>query len=107
MTTAFEVELGDLYPLSERHFEVYSGKLYGFAAGKYPGDVELLSELGEDPSCVEGCRPLAEVIEDTLTGRWDAPVPLDRDGKAARALRCVLRLSYLDTSERPLLDALI
>jgi hypothetical protein len=106
VTTAFEVEPGDLYPVPERHFTIYSEKLFGFDAGKYPGDVRLLSNLGEDPSWLEGCRPLAEVIEDVLTGRYDGPIPLDRDGKAGRAMRCVLRLSYLDTPERPLLDAL-
>ncbi len=68
-------------------------KLRGYAAGVYSTDVEELARMGTDREWLAGARAMADAIEDVLTGTRDAPIPLDRHGRAATALLHVLRLT--------------
>jgi hypothetical protein len=97
-------------PLSERGAEMIAENLHNYALGpshRYSRDVALLTRAGVDPEWIYGARALADVIEDTLVGRRNGPIPLDANGKAAEALVQALRLtgpaSFDATSEHAVL----
>ena len=79
--------------LSEEEATVVAEKLRAYAAGVYSTDVDELVRLGTDRDWLAGARAMADAIEDALTGTRDAPIPLDRHGRAAIALLQVLRLT--------------
>lgn len=81
--------------LSEHEATAVAEKLRSYAAGLYPTD-EL---IGADPEWLSGARAMADVIEDVLTGTREGPIPLDRHGRAAVALRHVLRLIPVTSPE--------
>ncbi|MHB1808118.1 MAG: hypothetical protein ACYCU0_02335 [Solirubrobacteraceae bacterium] len=96
MDIIFDID-GQLGTLSQSVAELVAENLRCFAAGprhRLYRDVEMLSQAGVDPeSWVPGARPLADVMEDTLVGRRDGPIPLDPAGKGANALRQALSLT--------------
>ena len=61
----FEVG-GGLYPLPERQATILAEKLRLFAKGKFPDDVR---RLAAGAGWIEGARPAADLIEDTLVER--------------------------------------
>jgi hypothetical protein len=97
----FEVG-GSLYPLTERQATLLAEKLRLFAKGEFPDDVRRLA-AGE--GWIEGARPAADVIEDTLVERRIGPIPLE--GKTADAIFQVLRISHESQPGRALYDALL
>jgi hypothetical protein len=97
----FEVG-GSLYPLPERQATLLAERLRLFAQGKFPDEVHRLA-AGE--GWIEGARPAADVIEDTLVERRIGPIPLE--GKAADAVFQVLRISHESPLGRALYDALL
>jgi len=97
----FEVE-GGLYPFTECQATLLAEKLRLFAKGKFPDDVRRLS-AGE--GWIEGARPAADVIEDTLVERRVGPIPLE--GETADAVFQVLRISHESQPGRALYDALL
>jgi hypothetical protein len=92
MAVTFVVD-GRSGQLSERIAELIAENLRCYAAGRFPKDVKLLAESGVDPEWLEGARATADVMEDTLVGRREGPIPLDPAGKAADALAQALRLT--------------
>jgi hypothetical protein len=97
----FEVG-GGLYPLPEGQATILAEKLRLFAKGKFPDDVRRLA-AGE--GWIEGARPAADVIEDTLVERRIGPIPLE--GKTADAVFQVLRISHESPLGRALYEALL
>jgi hypothetical protein len=82
--------------LSQSVAALIAENLRCFAAGpSHPSrrDVERLAQAGVDPAWVEGARPVADVMEDTLVGRREGPIPLDPAGKGAHALMRALSLT--------------
>ena len=82
--------------LSQPVAELIADNLRCFAAGpshRFYRDVELLAQAGVDPTWVEGARPVADVMEDTLVGSREGPIPLDPAGKGTSALMRALSLT--------------
>jgi hypothetical protein len=82
--------------LSDRVAELIAENLRCYAAGpshRYHRDVEMLTRAGVDRAWVRGARAMADVMEDTLAGVREGPVPLDRLGLATNALMAALRLT--------------
>lgn len=82
--------------LSEPLAELVAENLHNFSLGpshRFHRDVVMLENGGIDPEWTEGARALSEVIEDTLVGRFDGPIPIDPRGKAAKALLRTLSLT--------------
>ncbi len=79
--------------LSEEEATVVAEKLRAYAAGVYSTEVDELARLGTDRDWLAGARAMADAIEDVLTGTRNAPIPLDRHGRAAIAFLQVLRLT--------------
>jgi hypothetical protein len=92
MEIVFDID-GRAGSLPARVAEMIAENLRCYAVGRFPRDVAILTNCGVDPAWLEGAIPLAEVIEDTLVGRREGPIPLDSDGKAANALTQALRLT--------------
>jgi hypothetical protein len=93
---------GGLYPLPERQATLLAEKLRLFAKGTFPDDVRRLA-AGE--GWIEGARPAADVIEDTLVERRLGPIPLE--GQTADAVLHVLRTSHESQLGCALYDALL
>lgn len=91
---------GRFFPMPHGQAEVLAEKLRVFTTGQWSDDVAKIN-AGDD--WIEGARAVADVIEDVLVGRSADPVPLE--GKAAEAVRQVLRSSNPDVG-RDLLAAL-
>jgi hypothetical protein len=97
----FEVE-GGLYLLPERQATTLAEKLRLFANGQFRDDVRRLA-AGE--GWIEGARPAADLIEDTLVERRSGPISLE--GKAGDAVFQVLRIAHESQPDRALYDALL
>ncbi len=81
--------------LPEGEATVVAEKLRVYAAGVCPKDVEELARLGTHPEWLAWARAIADAIEDVLTENRHAPIPLDRQGRAANALLQVIRLTAI------------
>lgn len=92
MELVFDVD-GRHESLSEPVATMIAENLRCYAAGRFPRDVELLTRSGVDPSWLLGTSAIADIMEDTLVGRREGPVPLDPRGKGAAALAQALRLT--------------
>jgi len=88
----FDID-GCLTPLPQGDATVIGEKLRCYAAGAYGHEVEELARSGTDPGWLAGARAMADAIEDVLTETRAAPIPLDREGRAASALVQALRLT--------------
>jgi hypothetical protein len=88
----FDID-GCLTPLPSGDATLVGERLRCYAAGAYGQDVEELARSGTDPGWVAGARAMADAIEDVLTETRPAPIPLDREGRAANALAQALRLT--------------
>lgn len=98
MDVTFEVS-GDLLALPEGQATILAEKLRLFAAGQFRDDVRKLEELGTSRAWLEGTREAADLIELALVDERSGPVPLAR-GDVADAVFQVMRLSYVDSSDR-------
>ncbi len=88
MAVTFDID-GRRSEFSEPLAELIAENLHNFSLGpshRYHRDVEMLARAGIDPEWTDGARALAEVMEDALVGRYEGPIPLDPQGKAAKAL---------------------
>ena len=94
----FEVA-SDLFTLPEGEATILAEKLRLFAAGQFRDDVRKLEELGTSRAWLEGTREAADLIELALVDERSGPVPLAR-GDVADAVFQVMRLSYVDSSDR-------
>ena len=81
---------GTVYELSEATATLLAENLRNLAAGTFPRDSELVTQLSGNPNWADGALPVANCIEDVLVGARDQPVPLE--GKAAEATRWALQL---------------
>jgi hypothetical protein len=95
----FEVS-GDLFTLPGRQATILAEKLRLFAAGQFSDDVGRLEELGTSRAWLAGTREAADLIEMALVDERSGPVGLVR-GDVADAVFQVLRLGYVDASDRP------
>jgi hypothetical protein len=78
------------YPLTKDNIELLIYKLAGYAAGRFPQDVEL---LGAGNAWLRPAGKLAAALQSALADEDGAPVTVG--GKEAFALQQVLRLTYL------------
>ena len=88
MAVTFDIG-GQRSELSEPLAELIAENLHNFSLGpshRYYRDVAMLARAGIDPEWTEGASALAQVMEDALVGHHDGPIPLDPQGKAAKAL---------------------
>jgi hypothetical protein len=87
----FEVS-GSVFTVRRKQAELLAENLRLFAKGKCPGDVVEVARLGINQKWAEeGALPMAEVMEDVLTGRIAIPIPLDK-GRGAEAMFGALSL---------------
>ena len=98
VNVTFEVS-SDLFTLPEGQATILAEKLRLFAAGQFRDDVRKLEELGTSRAWLEGTREAADLIELALVDERSGPVPLAR-GEVADAVFQVMRLSYVDSSDR-------
>ena len=95
MSLAFDID-GRVHEFSEPLAELLAENLHNFSLGpshRYYCDVEMLARAGIDPSWTEGARAMVNIIEDTLVGCHEGPIPLDPRGKSATALLCAVGLT--------------
>lgn len=81
---------GAAYPLTKDQIELLIYKLAGYAAGRFPRDVEL---LGAGDGWLEAAGGLADVLQAALVDELSEVVRLDPG--TAFALHQVLRLTHL------------
>jgi hypothetical protein len=94
----FEVS-GDLLALPEGQATILAEKLRLFAAGQFRHKVRKLEKLGASRAWLAGTREAADLIETALVDERSGPVRLVR-GDVADAVFQVMRLSYVDSSDR-------
>jgi hypothetical protein len=83
---------GKVFTVPRRQAELLAENLRLFARGKFPRDVKATAQVGVNPNWdKEGALPMAEVVEDVLTGRMTGPIPL-AEGKGAEAMLGALSL---------------
>jgi hypothetical protein len=95
MSLAFDID-GRVHEFSEPLAELLAENLHNFSLGpshRYYCDVEMLARAGIDPSWTEGARAMANIIEDTLVGCHEGPIPLDPRGKSATGSRLIPRVN--------------
>ena len=98
MDVSFEVA-GNLLALPEGQATILAEKLRLFAAGQYRDEVRELEKLGTSRAWLAGTREAADLIEMALVDEHSGPVRLVR-GDVADAVFQVMRVSYLDSSDR-------
>jgi hypothetical protein len=86
VTVSFEFD-GNEYVMPESHATLFAEHLRGYAVGNFNAQ-EITTLPGVAPGWLDGALPLADAIEDTLTGARVGHVPLA--GKAADAAHGVL-----------------
>lgn len=83
---------GKVFTVPKKQAELLAENLRLFAQGKFPRDVKATAQRGVNPNWdKEGALPMAEVLEDMLTGRMTGPIPLV-EGKGAEAMLGALSL---------------
>ncbi len=94
----FEVA-GNLLALPEGQATILAEKLRLFAAGQFRDEVRELEKLGTSRAWLAGTREAADLIEMALVDERSGPVRLVR-GDVADAVFQVMRVSYVDSSDR-------
>jgi hypothetical protein len=97
MVILFDVS-GQLFALPEPQATNLAEKLRLFAKGNYPNDRLLLARRGASEEWIDGALAAADSMEASLVGALTDPLPLE--GMAADAVFQVLRISYVDATDR-------